>query len=166
MPENRKVLVGEITSAHGIRGAVKVYPFTDTPERFFTIQRIYIEGSDILRSVESVSIQKKMVLLKIEGIDTRNQSEILMKKKLLIPIEDRKPLEENQYFIEDLIGLSVYTTEKKKVGELVDILTEHANDVMVVQSSNGELLIPFVKAFVRLVSSEGIIIDPIEGMLE
>lgn len=165
MPKKNRVLVGEITSAHGIRGMVKVYPYTDTPERFKTISRINIEGEDGLRSVESASVQKNMALIKIEGIDTRNASEAICKKKLYIPFEDRKPLEKDQYFIDDLIGLKVYTVDGKLVGELTDILTQHGNDIMVIQSGGKEVLIPFVKAFVRSVDQDGIVVEPIEGML-
>lgn len=62
MPKKDKVIVGLITSAHGIRGMVKVYPYTDSPDRFHTIQRVYIEGDDGLRAVESASVQKTWLL--------------------------------------------------------------------------------------------------------
>lgn len=165
MPKKNRVLVGEITSAHGIRGMVKVYPYTDTPERFKTISRIFIEGEDGLRSVESASVQKNMALIKIEGIDTRNASEAICKKKLFIPFEDRKPLEKDQFFIDDLLGLTVYTVDGKVIGELSDVMTQHGNDILVIRSGDKEVLIPFVKAFVRSVDQDGIVVEPIEGML-
>ncbi|MDY3119206.1 MAG: ribosome maturation factor RimM [Peptoniphilus sp.] len=165
MPKKDKVLVGEITSAHGIRGMVKIYPLTDTPERFKTIPRLYIEGEDILREVETASVQKNMVLLKIKGINSRNESEAICKKKVYIPFEDRKPLEKDQYFIDDLIGLSVYTVSGEQIGELRDMMTQHGNDILVIATPGEDILIPFVKAFVRSISKERIVVDPIEGML-
>lgn len=165
MPKKDKVLVGEITSAHGIRGMIKVYPHTDSPERFKTIQRVFIEGEDTLREIESASVQKNMALIKIQGVDTRNASEGIVKKKLFIPFEDRKPLEKDQYFIDDLIGLRVSTVAGDVIGELTDVLTQHGNDILVISTETGQVLIPFVKAFVRSVDDEGIVVEPIEGML-
>lgn len=165
MSEKDKVLVGEITSAHGIRGMVKVYPSTDTPERLAEIQRIYLGDDASLRGIESSSVQKSMVLLKIEGIDDRNASERLRGVKLYIPIEDRKPLEEGQFFIDDLIDLPVYTVEGDSVGKVSDILTQHVNDILVIRDEDKEHLIPFVGAFIKSVEEDRIIVDPIEGML-
>lgn len=165
MPKKDKVLVGLITSAHGIRGMVKVYPYTDSPDRFHTIKRIYIGGEDALHTVESASIQKNMVLVKIQGVDTRNEAEGIVKKQLFIPFEDRKPLEKGQYFIDDLIGLTVSTPSGDTIGELTDVMTQHGNDILVIHTEKGEVLIPFVKAFVRSVDAGGIVVEPIEGML-
>jgi len=165
MPKKDKVLVGLITSAHGIRGMVKVYPYTDSPDRFNTIQRVYIEGDDALRAVEAASVQKNMALVKIQGVDTRNAAEGILKKKLFIPFEDRKPLEKDQFFIDDLIGLTVSTPSGDVIGELTDVMTQHGNDILVIDTEKGEVLIPFVKAFVRSVDQGGIVVEPIEGML-
>ena len=165
MPKKDKVIVGLITSAHGIRGMVKVYPYTDSPDRFHTIQRVYIEGDDGLRAVESASVQKNMALVKIQGVDTRNEAEAIVKKKLLIPVEDRKTKEKDQFFIDDLIGLTVSTPSGSIIGELTDVLTQHGNDILVINTEKGEVLIPFVKAFVRSVDQGGIVVEPIEGML-
>lgn len=165
MPKKDKVLVGLITSAHGIRGTVKVYPYTDSPDRFNTIQRVYIEGDDALRAVEAASVQKNMALVKIQGVDTRNAAEGILKKKLFIPFEDRKPLEKDQFFIDDLIGLTVSTPSGDVIGELTDVMTQHGNDILVIDTEKGEVLIPFVKAFVRSVDQGGIVVEPIEGML-
>ena len=165
MPKKDKVLVGLITSAHGMRGMVKVYPYADSPDRFNTIQRVYIEGDDALRAVESASVQKNMALVKIQGVDTRNAAEGILKKKLFIPFEDRKPLEKDQFFIDDLIGLTVSTPSGDVIGELTDVMTQHGNDILVIDTEKGEVLIPFVKAFVRSVDQGGIVVEPIEGML-
>ena len=165
MPKKDKVLVGSITSAHGIRGMVKVYPYTDSPDRFHTIKRVYIEGEEGIRVVESASVQKNMALVKIQGVDTRNEAERIVKKQLFIPFEDRKPLEKGQYCIDDLIGLSVSTPSGDPIGELADVMTQHGNDILVIHTEKGEVLIPFVKAFVRSVDADGIVVEPIEGML-
>lgn len=106
-----------------------------------------------------------MALIKIDGIDTRNASEAICKKKLFIPFEDRKPLEKDQYFIDDLLGLTVYTVDGKVIGELSDVMIQHGNDILVIRSGDKEVLIPFVKAFVRSVDEKGIVVEPIEGML-
>lgn len=165
MNEKDKVLVGEITSAHGIKGAVKVFPLTDTPERLTEIERIFLGEEEQIRRVEMAQVQKTTVLMKIEGIDTRNASERLRKVKIYIPFEDRKPLDENQFFIDDLIGLSVWTTSEEQIGVASDILTQHGNDILVIDDGEKNYLVPFVKAFIKSVEEDKIVIEPIEGLL-
>ena len=164
MKSENRVLGGEITSAHGIRGFVKVYPYTDTPERLTEIRRVFLGEEEDLREVLSSSIQKNLALMQFEGIETRNQAERLRKTSVYIPLEDRRVPEDDEFFIEDLIGLPVTDTDGRALGEVAEVLLQSANDVLVVRDADKEIMIPFVKAFVKTVEATGITVALIGGM--
>lgn len=163
-----KVLVGQITSAHGIKGMVKVFPYTDEPERFLELKYVYLGDSDSKSEIESVSFQKNLVLLKLFEIEDRNQAERLKGTNIYIGIEDRKDLSQDEYFIDDLIGLSVYDSKDSKyLGEVVDFIGQIGNDILLIKTDGGEFMLPFVEAFVETVNIDEkyIKVNLIEGML-
>ncbi|MCD1147055.1 ribosome maturation factor RimM [Peptoniphilus sp. KCTC 25270] len=165
----KKVLVGEVTSAHGIKGHVRVFPFTDDLDRFKEIKSVFLGESEDRVKVKRVGVQKNLVLLEIEGITNRNEAEKLKKVQLFILEEDRKELDEGQFFIEDLIGLEVIHFETKEtLGVVKNVMEQSANDVLEIASSSGTFLVPFVKAFIEEIDleEEKIFIHVIEGLIE
>ena len=141
--------VGTITSPHGIRGDVKVYPTTDDPERFFDLETVILKknenDSGKVCGISQVRFMKNMVLMRIEGVDDRNAAELLRGWELYVSRENALPLGENEYYVADLIGMEVYT-EKGLLGTLTDVMQTGANDVYCVQSQRyGEVLIPAIK---------------------
>lgn len=164
----KKILVGQITNAHGIQGMLKVYPYTDDSERFFDLKEIYIGNESTSRAIESVSIQKKIILLKVEGIEDRNHAERLKGTNLFIDRKDRKELSEDEFFISDLTGIDVINFDTlENLGVIESILSQAGNDILVVKTENNEIMIPFVKAFIKKISIEEreIHVKLIEGML-
>lgn len=140
--------VGVISSTHGIKGEVKVYPTTDDPNRFKELKQVILDtGKEQLNlEIEGVKFFKQMVILKFKGIDNINDIEKYRGKDLLITRENAVALEEGEYFIYDLLDSEVYSDEGDKLGVLTEILTTAANDVYVVKMSNGkELLLPSIK---------------------
>ncbi|OPJ55634.1 ribosome maturation factor RimM [Alkalithermobacter paradoxus] len=160
--------IGQIVNTQGLRGEMRVYPLTDYKERFEEIQWVYI-GDDFNNKhfIEKVRYKNSMVILKIKGIDDINQVERLKNKYLVIPRENARELEEDTYFIADLIGLEVYTVNGEYVGILEDVMQPGANDVYVIKNGSKEYLIPAIKQFVPHINmnERKIIIDPIEGMI-
>ena len=143
--KNEYFRVGVITSAHGIRGEVNVYPTTDDPRKFEELETVLIERNGVKEpvAIERVKYFKKMVILKLQGIEDRNAAELCRQKELFVPREDAVPLEEGQYYLADLIGLRVFSDTGEELGELYDILETGANDVYVVRRKTGkELLLP------------------------
>ena len=143
--KNEYFRVGVITSAHGIRGEVNVYPTTDDPRKFEELETVLIERNGVKEpvAIERVKYFKKMVILKLQGIEDRNAAELCRQKELFVPREDAVPLEEGQYYLADLIGLRVFSDAGEELGELYDILETGANDVYVVRRKTGkELLLP------------------------
>jgi 16S rRNA processing protein RimM len=149
--------VGVISTTHGIKGEVKVYPTTDNPDRFLELKQVFLDtGKDLLPlEIEGVKFFKQMVILKFKGIDDINDIEKYRNKDLLISRENAVPLEEDEYFICDLIDSEVVTDEGEKLGILTEILTTAANDVYVVKTSEGkEILIPFIKECILKIDVE------------
>ena len=143
-----RLRVGVITSPHGVRGEVNVFPTTDDVHRFEDLKKVYIDlgKEQKLCEIESVKYFKNMVILKFTGINDRNIVEGFRSKDLYIDREDAVPLEEGEYFICDLIGFDVVTDEGVTLGKLKDVLTSSANDVYVVDLGEGkEVLIPAIK---------------------
>ena len=139
--------VGVISSTHGIRGEVKVFPTTDDPARFKKLKIVLLDtGKELTElEVQSVKFFKQFVILKLRGIDNINDIEIYKGKSLLVPREDAVELEENEYYIADLIGMEVVTDEGE-FGILRDVMETGANEVYIIDSKeHGEVLIPAIR---------------------
>lgn len=139
--------VGVISSTHGIRGEVKVFPTTDDPLRFKKLKKVLLDtGREQLElEVQSVKFFKQFVIVKFKGIDNINDIEKYKGKGLFVPREDAVPLDEDEYYIADLIGMEVVTDEGE-VGILRDVMETGANEVYIIDSKeHGEVLIPAIR---------------------
>lgn len=139
--------VGVITSTHGLKGEVKVFPTTDDPERFRKLKKVTLDlGSEKRQlKVRKVSFFKQFVILGFEGLDTIEDVERLRGKDLLVDRKDAIALPEGRYFIADLIGLRVINEQDEEIGILQDVLETGANDVYVAVRPDGrELLLPVI----------------------
>lgn len=162
--------VGQIVNTFGIKGQVKVVPFTDDINRFDELKQIYIQKNNSLEpfEIEEVKYHKNMVLLKLKGIDTMEQAERLRNYYIKIDRKDAKKLPEGTYFIADLIGLEVYTDENKLLGILEDIYNTGSSDIYVVKDELGkQILLPAIKDVVKTIDLENkkIIVHIIEGLI-
>lgn len=166
----KRLEVGQIVNTFGIKGEVKVSPFTDDINRFDDLKKVYVKTKKDakLYKIENVRYHKNMVLLKLEGIENPEQAELLKNAYLEIDREDAIPLEEGQYFIVDLIGLDVYTDEEKLLGKVEDIYNTGANDIYVVKDELGkQILLPGIKDVIKVVDfdNEKIIVHLIPGLI-
>ena len=149
--------VGVITSTHGVRGEVKEFPTTDDAKRFKTLKKVILDGREPLElSIEQVKFFKNMVILKFKGYDNINDVETWRQRDLLITRDQAVELKEDEYFITDLIGLTVVNEEEAVLGRVKDVLETGANDVYVVELTGGkELLLPAIKDCILNVDLEG-----------
>ena len=166
----KRLEVGQIVNTFGIKGEVKVTPFTDDINRFDDLKKVYVKTrkQEKLYKVENARYHKNMVLLKLEGIENPEQAEILKNAFLEIDREDAIPLEEGQYFIVDLIGLEVYTEEGKLLGKVDDIYNAGANDIYVIKDELGkQILLPGIEEVIKQVELENgkIIVHLIPGLI-
>jgi len=142
-PEPSFLVIGVVGKAHGIGGEVRVIPETDQPERFTWLQVVYVgeeEPQPVV--VESARVHQNTVLLKLTGYDDRDAAETLRGEWLQVPEAEAIPLEEGEYYLYQIKGLSVVTEEGEALGELVDIIETGANNVFVIQGEQGQLLLP------------------------
>lgn len=138
--------VGVISTTHGVRGEVKVFPTTDDAKRFKKLKKVILDAGkeQIPLEIQGVKFFKQFVILKFKGIDNINDIERYKGRPLLVNREDAVDLEEDEYYIGDLIGMSVVTDEGEK-GTLVDVMETGANEVYIVEFENlGEVLIPAI----------------------
>lgn len=148
--------VGVISSTHGIRGEVKVFPTTDDPMRFKKLKKVLLDtGRERLElEVQSVRFFKQFAIVKFKGIDNINDIERYKGKGLFVPREDAVPLGEDEYYIADLIGMEVFT-EDGHFGVVKDVMETGANEVYIVESDeHGDVLIPAIRQCVLDVNVE------------
>ena len=148
--------VGVITSTHGVRGEVKVFPTTDDAGRFKKLKQVLLDTGKEKKPLEIVQVKffKNLVILKFKGIDNINDVERYKGKGLFVTREHAVKCEKDEYFIADLIGLSVVTEEGEVLGTLTDVITTGANDVYVVDMGKREVLLPAIKECIREINME------------
>ena len=158
--------VGVITTTHGVRGEVKVFPTTDDPARFKKLKNVVLDtGKEMIDlEVAGVKFFKNMVIVKFKGIDNINDVEKYRKKSLYVTRENAVKLKKNEYFIADLIGLQAESDEGEDLGELSD-----ANDVYVLsKEGTDDILLPAIRECVKEVDLENgkIIVHLLPGLRE
>ena len=139
--------VGVITTTHGVRGEVKVFPTTDDAERFLDIEYVLLDTGKELRrlNIQNVKFFKNLAILKFEGVDNINDIEMYKGRDLWIPREEAQELGEDEYYVADLIGMDVLLENGEKIGVLRDVMETGANDVYIVDRVDGEeVLLPAI----------------------
>ena len=168
--EKKKYLeCGKIINTHGIKGAVKLESWCNTPDDLAVLKRIFISQPGGMKeyAVRHASVFKQFVIAELDGINDFDAA-LLLKNKTAYASRDDFELEEGDYFIADLIGLPVIDINTKDVyGKLKDIINRGASDIYVIDTENGERMMPAVDEFVKEVDvNKGIFVAPIEGMLD
>lgn len=138
---------GVITTTHGIRGEVKVFPTTDDVHRFEDLDSVLLDtGREYIElEIENVKYFKQYAILKFKGINNINDIEKYKGRSLYVTRDQAIPLDEDEYYIADLIGLDVYLENGEKFGILKDVMETGANDVYIVETEEGkEVLIPAI----------------------
>ena len=140
--------VGVLSSTHGVRGEVKVFPTTDDMARFKKLKQVILDTGreHKLLEIESVKFFKQFAILKFKGIDNINDIEKYKGKSLLVDRKNAVKLQKDEYFIADMVGLEVFTEDGELFGTMKDVLETGANDVYIIDSpQHGEVLIPAIK---------------------
>ncbi len=161
--------IGQIVNHFGVKGMVKVMPYTDDITRFDNLKKVYVVIRQTQKQyiIEQVKYHKNMVLLKFEGIDKIEDAEKLRNGILKVERKDAIKLEEGSYYIADLLGMEVYTDEGKLLGILDDIFNTGSNDVYVVKTEEyKQILLPAIQEVVKEISLEEnkIIVHMISGL--
>lgn len=162
--------IGQIVNTNGLKGFLKVKPLTDDITRFENLETVYIQKhKDLVEfKVQDVKYIKNMVLLKLEGIDNIGEAEKYKNFYIKINRKDAVELEENSYFIVDIIGSEVYTEENELLGKVVDVFQTGSNDVYSVKNQEGkEILLPAISDVIKDVDikNKKIVVHLMEGLI-
>lgn len=162
--------LGQIVNHFGIKGMLKVNPFTDDISKFERLGSILIEkkGKLTKMQIEEVKYSKNQVLLKLKGIETVEEAEKYRNCYLKLPREKARKLPKNTYFIADLIGLEVYTEEGNLLGKVEDIYNTGASDIYVIKDELGkQILLPAIKEVIKQVDleQEKIVVHLLDGLV-
>lgn len=166
-----RLKVGVVTSVHGIKGEVKVFPTTDDSRRFKKLKQVYLDtGKEMLPlEIEGVKFFKQMVILKFKGYENPDDVMKFRQKELWIDRKDAVRLSKDEYFIADLIDMEVCDEEGKLIGTLKDVISTGANDVYAVETPEGrEVLFPAIRQCVLDVDTEArrMTVHVMEGLLD
>ncbi len=153
--------VGVVTTTHGIKGELKVFPTTDSPERFLELSEVLADaGKEFLPlTLEKVRFFKNLVIVKFKEYNTCDDVMFLKGKDLLIPRSEGAELGEDEYYIADLLGMKVVLEDGSDYGTLKDVMETGANDVYIVTRTDGsEILLPAIHDCI-------LDVDPEEGRM-
>jgi 16S rRNA processing protein RimM len=148
-PEFDHVIIGRVTRPHGIAGEVRAQSHTDRPERFSTLDKVWVgDPPGVAVTVDRVRLHQQSIILKLRGVDTRSEAETLRNQWLSLPMDQAAPLEEGEMYLFQMIGLEVLTVDGNLLGVVDEILETGANDVILVRTPSGELLLPDIPGVV------------------
>lgn len=163
---DKYIEIGKIVNTYGIKGQLKIVPYTDNIKRFEKLKKIYINEKEYL--IENVKYIKNIVILKLQGINTIEQAEEYRNLYMYIDRKDAIKLPKDTYFIRDLIGIEVYTNDGEKLGIIDDIFKTGSNDVYVVRNSLGkQILLPAISSVIEKIDLENkkVIVNLIKGLI-
>jgi 16S rRNA processing protein RimM len=162
--------IGRIVGPFGIRGEVKVFSLSDIPDRFTTVDTVYLGEQRTPHKIKAVRPYKgELVVMKLTEIDDATTAEKLREQELFIPIEAMAILPPDSYYQHDIIGLQVFLLDGTLVGTITDIMSAGGNDVYTINTASGkQVLVPAVKEFIKQVDliRHVMYIDPIKGLLD
>jgi 16S rRNA processing protein RimM len=149
--------IGVVTTTHGIRGEVKVFPTTDDVTRFKKCDEVILvtKKGNLTLHVQNVKFFKNIVILKFKEFNDINEVEGFRKCDLMVTRENALPLEDGSYYLCDVIGASVQKEDGSLIGEVTDVLETGANNVFVIQTTEGkEVLFPVIPQCIKKVDTE------------
>ena len=160
------VIIGRILAPWGLQGKLKVEVITDFPERFTPSAQVYLNQQPV--TIEQVEWHKGRLMIKLDAVSSVEEARKLRGQYLEIPTSQLQPLPEGEYYLFQVIGLEVKTTQGERLGKVTEIITSASNDTYVVNGDRGEILIPAIEDVVKSVDlGRGeMTIEPIEGLLD
>ena len=151
---NVRIVIGRVGAAHGIRGELRIIPLTDFPERFAALREVMV-GDELLH-IESAKPQGKNFLIRFREYAVREEAQRLTGRLLTVARAEVAPLDEGEYYVFDIVGLTVYDEEDNELGTVENVLKTGSNDVYAVRSEDGrEILIPALRSVVREIDVPG-----------
>lgn len=164
--------IGVVTTAHGVKGELKVFPTTDDAKRYKKLKKLLVDTKKISKQefkVESVKFFKQFVILKLEGINSMDDALLYKDAELFVERKDAVKCEKDEYFITDLIGIDVFNEEEIKIGVIKEVYPTGANDVYEIEMEDSKtFLLPAIKECVLDVDikNKKMKVHVLEGLIE
>ena len=162
-------VIGKVVKPQGIKGEIKAQILTSFPEHFEQLSYLYVEQNEFEKfTIENTRLSGNFVFIKLEKIDSRNDAENLRNKYLYIPAEELYPLEDDEFYHHQLLGLKVYDQDNVYLGIVKNVESYPVNDILSVENEKKEIyLIPVVKDFIKAIDikSQKVTIHVVEGLL-
>ena len=163
--------IGQIVNTSGLKGILKIKPFTDDIKKFSNLKTIYIKTKSGLTEfkIEQVRYVKNMVMLKLAGIDTVEEAEKYRNLYIKILRDQEEELEEGSYYVVDILGCKVNTDANQELGKIVDVFQTGSNDVYVVKTKDGkEVLLPSIEECIldRDIENKIVKVHIMKGLLD
>lgn len=168
------LLLGRVLRPHGIRGELRIEVFTAYPERIVAGMTVAI-GPDprdpttaIDYEITQVRAHQKYLILRVEGVPDRSAADLLREQHVMIALENAVPLDDDEVYLYQIIGLAVHTQDGETIGTVTEIIETGANDVLIVHGPRGEILLPFIDDCVLDVDVDGgrITVNLMEGLVD
>ena len=146
---DKEIIIGKIVAPHGVRGDIRILPLTEKPDLFLDLEYLLLEGGKKL-TVKNARFQKRMILVTTKEITSMNEAELLRDKNIYIKAEDLPELEDDEFYVADLVGIPVYDLESKQIGTFKDSLSTGSNDVYIIAVPGAkDILVPALKEYFK-----------------
>ena len=146
---DKEIIIGKIVAPHGVRGDIRILPLTEKPDLFLELEYLLLEGGKKL-TVKNARFQKRMILVTTKEVTSMNEAELLRDKNIYIKAEDLPELEEDEFYVADLVGIPVYDLEGKQIGTFKDSLSTGSNDVYIIAVPGAkDILVPALKEYFK-----------------
>ncbi len=169
-PEDKFILIGKVANVHGLKGEIKIFPYSKQPENLkdYSYLSLVSEQGKISSSlqVKKCRVQKNLAVILLESIQTREQSEQVVGMGVLLNKEHLPKVSSEEYYWKDFIKRDVFLETGEKIGVVQKLFSNGAQDVLVIDNAGIELLIPVTQEIVVKHDNEGIVINPPPGLLD
>ena len=146
---DKEIIIGKIVAPHGVRGDIRILPLTEKPELFLDLEYLLLEGGKKL-TVKNARFQKRMILVTTKEVTSMNEAELLRDKNIYIKAEDLPELEEDEFYVADLVGIPVYDLDGNQIGTFKDSLSTGSNDVYIIAVPGAkDILVPALKEYFK-----------------
>lgn len=164
------LLIGKIIGTRGLKGEVKIYPYTNFPEDFERIKKVYLDANpEKSLLLQKQKMQKNLILAFFEGVDSIDKAEQIKNVELYLDEEESaRFLSDDSYFYKDIIGIEVKSVDGTPLGRVTGVNTSSKQNLILVEKEGKEWLLPNVPHFVKKVDIEHglILVELIEGMID
>jgi len=165
-----RVTIGQISRVRGLKGEIVVVPMTDDPRRYFDLETVTISKEEITKifAIEVAREFKGKILLRLKQVENPEEAQKLVGGFVEIEKEQMVKLPDGRYFVSDMVGLEVFTTQGRRIGKIKEIISLPANDLYVVEGDGKQYDIPALKTVVKKIDLQKreMIIEPMEGLLD